>query len=81
MNDNNAISRRSLLKHAMTGAAGAGLALEFGSGWRAEAASEYGPFKMSFQSYSLRHFTQIDDFVRALRAFFLHHATNDTLRL
>ena len=64
MNDNNAISRRSLLKHAMTAAAGAGLALEFGSGWRAQAASEYGPFKMSFQSYSLRHFTQIDEFVR-----------------
>jgi sugar phosphate isomerase/epimerase len=63
------ISRRSLLRRAVAGVAGAGLALELKPlqriGSSAEAATpDYGPFKMSFQSYSLRHFTEIDDFVR-----------------
>ena len=51
------------------GAAGVGLALELSALERNGSSgkppsSEYGPFKMSFQSYSLRQFAQIDDLVR-----------------
>ena len=35
--------------------------------WGAAGAGPYGPFKMSFQSYSLRHFTAIGEFVREAR--------------
>jgi sugar phosphate isomerase/epimerase len=64
------LSRRSLLRRTVTGAVGIAAGFEFGSlldhqaltAWGAQG--EYGPFKMSFQSYCLRHFTDTDAFVK-----------------
>ena len=64
------LSRRRLLGRA-AGVAAAGLAPGlrgvFDPVWGVAGAGPYGPFKMSFQSYSLRHFTAIGEFVREAR--------------
>src|SRR5437867_11357268 len=63
------LSRRLLLGRAAGVAAASlspGLRGVFHPAWGA-GAGPYGPFKMSFQSYSLRHFTAIGEFVREAR--------------
>jgi len=48
--------------------AAGGVAAFTAAPWReSQAAGEYGPFKMGFQSYSLRHFSSLPDLVREAR--------------
>ena len=54
-NQNGPMSRRKFLGGLTAGVAGAGL-LAAGSEWALAEKSPYGPFRMSIQSYSLRHF-------------------------
>lgn len=54
-NENAPMSRRKFVGGIAAGAVGAGL-LAMGGEWAGAEKSPYGPFRMSLQSYSLRHF-------------------------